>query len=76
MLKIPPAAFLHRSEAQRTEAYASALRSLQPWLGQGTFQGEEAVLADSGLEGEITARVGGLISLAFSKNLRARWSRA
>ena len=58
MLKIPPAAFLHRSEPQRTETYASPLRSLQPWLGQGTFQGEEAVLADSGREGEITARVG------------------
>ncbi|MDZ4857231.1 MAG: hypothetical protein SGJ26_20650, partial [Nitrospirota bacterium] len=26
----PPAAFSHRSEAQRTEAYASPLRSLRP----------------------------------------------
>jgi Polyketide cyclase / dehydrase and lipid transport len=28
--KSPPAAFSHRSEAQRTEAYASPLRSLRP----------------------------------------------
>mgnify|MGYP003693868497 CR=1 FL=1 len=30
MLKSPPAAFSLRSEAQRTEAYASLLRSLRP----------------------------------------------
>ena len=30
MLKNLPAAFSHRSEAQRTEAYASSLRSLRP----------------------------------------------
>ena len=31
---------------------------LRPCLGQGVSQGEEAVLADSGREGEIVARVG------------------
>ena len=33
-------------------------RSLRPCLGQGAFQGEEAVLADSGWEGEVVARAG------------------
>ena len=32
---MPPAAFWLRSEAQRTEAYASPLRSLRPCLGKG-----------------------------------------
>jgi hypothetical protein len=45
--------------------YDSPLRSLRPCLGQGAFQGEEAVLADSGLEGEVSARVGRARSLAF-----------
>jgi hypothetical protein len=35
MLKSPPDSFSLRSEAQRTEAYASPLRSLRPCLGQG-----------------------------------------
>ena len=38
---------------------------LRPGLGQGASQGEEAVLADSGREGEITARVGRVRSLVF-----------
>jgi len=38
---------------------------LWPCLGQGASLGEEAVLADSGWEGEITARVGRVRSLAF-----------
>jgi hypothetical protein len=45
--------------------YDSPLRSLLPCLGQGAFQGEEAVLADSGWEGEVSARVGRARSLAF-----------
>jgi hypothetical protein len=44
---------------------SSALHSLRPCLGQGASQGDEAVLADSGREGEITARVGRVRSLAF-----------
>jgi len=42
---------------------------LRPCLGQGASQGEESVLADSGREGEITARVGRVRSLAFSSIL-------
>ena len=38
--------------------------------GQGASQGEEAVLADSGREGEISARVGLVRSLAFLNILR------
>jgi hypothetical protein len=38
---------------------------LRPCLGQGASLGEEAALADSGREGEITARVGRVRSLVF-----------
>ena len=38
---------------------------LRPCLGQGASLGEEAVLADSGRAGEVTARVGRVRSLAF-----------
>jgi hypothetical protein len=38
---------------------------LRPCLEQGASQGEEAVLADSGREGEISAGVGRVRSLAF-----------
>jgi hypothetical protein len=44
---------------------SSLLRSLRPCLRNGASQGEEAVLADSGREGEITAGVGRVRSLAF-----------
>jgi len=44
--------------------------SLGPCLGQGTSQGEESVLADSGRAGEITARVGRVRSLAILSILR------
>ena len=43
---------------------------LRPCLGQGASQGEEAVLADSGREGEISARVGRVRNLAFLTILR------
>src|SRR6185295_20291031 len=46
--------------------------SLRPCLGQGASQGEESVLADSGREGEITARAGRVRSLAFLSILRER----
>jgi hypothetical protein len=39
--------------------------SLRPYLGQGASLGEEAVLADSGRGGEVSARVGRVRSLAF-----------
>ncbi len=39
--------------------------SLRFCLGKGASLGEEAVLADSGREGEVVARVGGLRRLAF-----------
>ena len=45
-------------------------RSLRPCLGQGASQGEEAVLADSGREGEITARAGRVRSLTCLSILR------
>lgn len=41
------------------------LRLLRPCLEQGASQGEESVLADSGWEGEITARVVRVRRLAF-----------
>ena len=71
ILKNPPAAFSHRSEAQRTEAYAASLRSLRPCLGQGASLGEEAVLADLGRAGEVATRVGRVRSLAFLSILLA-----
>ncbi len=43
--------------------YDLPLRSLRPCLGQGASFGEEAVLADSGREGEVVARVGRVRSL-------------
>jgi hypothetical protein len=43
---------------------------LRPCLGKGASLGEEAVLADSGWEGEIAARVGRVRSLAFLSILR------
>jgi len=46
---------------------------LRPCLGQGASQGEESVLADSGREGEITAGVGRVRSLAFLSILE-RWT--
>ena len=46
--------------------------SLRPCLGQGASQGVEAVLADSGREGEISARVGRVRNLAFLSILRER----
>ena len=36
---------------------------LRPCLGQGAFLGEEAVLADSGRAGDVTAGVGRVRSL-------------
>ena len=45
-------------------------RVLRPCLGKGASQGEESVLADSGREGEITARAGRVRSLAFLSILR------
>jgi hypothetical protein len=47
---------------------SSALHPLRPCLGQGAFQGEEAVMADSWREGEIST--GGVRSLAFLSILR------
>lgn len=38
---------------------------LRFYLGQGASQGEEAVLADSGREGEVVARIGLVRALAF-----------
>jgi hypothetical protein len=43
---------------------------LRPCLGKGASQGEEAVLADSGLAGEVAARVGRVRSLAIMSILR------
>jgi hypothetical protein len=43
---------------------------LRPCLGQGASQGEESILADSGREGEITAGVGRVRSLACLSILR------
>jgi hypothetical protein len=43
---------------------------LRPCLGQGASQGDESVLAGSGREGEITAGVGRVKSLAFLSILR------
>jgi hypothetical protein len=45
-------------------------RLLRPCMGQGVSQGKESVLADSGWEGEITARVGRVRSLNFLSILR------
>ena len=50
--------------ARNAVGTSSALHSLRPCLGQGASQGKEAVLADSGWEGEITAGVGRVRSLA------------
>jgi hypothetical protein len=44
--------------------------SLRPCLGKGASLGEEAVLADSGREGEVVAGVGRVRSLAFLSILR------
>ncbi len=44
---------------------------LRPCLGQGASQGEEAVLADSGREGEVVAGVERVRSLVFLSILRA-----
>ena len=44
--------------------------SLRPCLGKGASLGEEAVLADSGREGEIVARVGRVRNLGFLSILR------
>jgi hypothetical protein len=44
--------------------------SLRPCLGQGASLGEEAVLADSGREGEVSARVGRVRKLDFLNSLR------
>ena len=44
---------------------------LRPCLGQGASQGEEAVLADSGREGEVVAGVERVRSMAFLSILRA-----
>ena len=44
---------------------SSGLHSLRPCLGPGASQGEEAVLADSGRKGEISAGVGRVRSLDF-----------
>ena len=49
---------------------SSAPHSLRPCLGQGAAQGKESVLADSGREGEITARAGRVRSLVFLSILR------
>ena len=57
-----PSAKTHSTGNRPTQSAvgtSSPLRWLRPWLGQGAFQGEEAILADSGREGEISARVGG-----------------
>ena len=54
----------------RPRGYASGLYSLRPCLGQGSSLGEEAVLADSGREGEIVAEVGRVRCLAFLSLLR------
>jgi hypothetical protein len=42
-----------------------SVSELRPCLGQGASQGEEAVLADSGQEGEIVAGVGRVRCPAF-----------
>ena len=49
---------------------SSALHSLRPCVGQGASQGEEAVLADSGREGEISAGAGLVSSPTFLSILR------
>jgi hypothetical protein len=46
------------------------LHLLRPCSGQGASQGDESVLADSGRESEITARVGRVRSVAFLNILR------
>jgi hypothetical protein len=43
---------------------------LRPRLGQGASLGKESVLADSGREGEIAAKVGRVRSLVFLSILR------
>jgi hypothetical protein len=44
---------------------SSPLRSLRPCWEEGASLGKEAVLADSGREGELTTRVGRVRRLAF-----------
>ena len=56
----------YTSKLEKT-IFGSSLRSC---LGQGASLGEEAVLADSGREGEITVRDGWVRSLAFLSILR------
>jgi hypothetical protein len=57
---------------------SSALHSLRPCLRNGASQGEEAVLADSGREGEIAAGVGRVRYMAFLSTLQdcILWSMA
>jgi hypothetical protein len=50
----------------------SAIHSLRPCPWNGASQGEEPVLADSGREGEITAGVGRVRSLACLSILQKR----
>ena len=59
------ASFSHRSEAQRTEAYASPPHSLSPSLGYGASQRPESVLANSGRVGEVPAGAGKVRSSTF-----------
>ena len=48
----------------------SMLHLLRPCMGQGAALAEEAVLADSGWVGEVTARVGRVRSLDLLSTLR------
>ena len=59
-----------RTATQSAVRTSSPLRSLRPCLGEGASLGEEAVLADSGRVGEVTAEVGRVRSLAFLNGLR------
>jgi hypothetical protein len=49
--------------------------SLWPCLGKGVSLGGEAVLADSGLQGDIVARVGRVRSLDFLSILLPLWGK-
>ena len=68
-----PFAKIHCKDERPTRSAvctSSPLCSLRSCLGQGASLGEEAVLANSGWEGEVVARVGRVRSLAFLSILR------
>jgi hypothetical protein len=58
-----------QSRIDQATIFGAIKKLLRPCLGQGAFQGEEAVLAESGQAGEVNARVGWVRSLAFLSSL-------